>query len=80
MWSQLQCAMDAGSHASISNGSNGSNGAAVLPPLSIPRPVETAKWALAEADFRPGLVGGKSANLATLRSKVGKSLSIPCCQ
>jgi hypothetical protein len=49
---------------------SGANGAAALPPLTVPKPKATTKWALQEADFGPGLVGGKSANLAKLRGKV----------
>lgn len=51
--------------------SNGANGAPALAPLTVPQPKATSKWALSEAEFGPGLVGGKSANLAKLRSKVG---------
>ncbi len=49
---------------------NGASGGAALPPLAVPKPKETSQWALQEANFGPGLVGGKSANLAKLRGKV----------
>ena len=52
-----------------SNGAS-SNGAGKLPPLNIPKPKATKKWALQEPDFGQGLVGGKSSNLALLRAKV----------
>lgn len=35
------------------------------PKLDIPAPAPTKLWALAEAEFAAGLVGGKSRNLAT---------------
>jgi hypothetical protein len=35
------------------------------PKLDLPAPASTQLWALAEAEFAPGLVGGKSRNLAT---------------
>ena len=56
---------------------NGSSAASALPPLTVPKPKETSKWALQEADFGPGLVGGKSANLAKLRGKVGTADTPP---
>ncbi len=56
--------------AAASNGAS-SNGAGKLPPLDIPKPKATKQWALQEADFGQGLVGGKSSNLALLRSRVG---------
>ncbi|BDA48979.1 Alpha-glucan water dikinase, chloroplastic [Coccomyxa sp. Obi] len=56
---------------------NGSSAAAALPPLAVPKPKETSKWALQEADFGPGLVGGKSANLAKLRGKVADGVAVP---
>ncbi len=46
------------------------------PKLSIPAPKQTSAWALAEAEFSEGLVGGKSRNLATLRSKLPDSIAV----
>lgn len=40
------------------------------PRLQLARPAGTGSWALGEGEFGPGLVGGKSANLAALRSKL----------
>jgi hypothetical protein len=56
--------------AASGNGAS-SNGAGKLPPINIPKPEVTQRWALQEADFGQGLVGGKSSNLALLRAKVG---------
>ena len=59
--------------AASGNGAS-SNGAGKLPPVNIPKPKATQRWALQEADFGQGLVGGKSSNLALLRAKVGSPL------
>ncbi|DBB11157.1 TPA: Phosphoglucan, water dikinase, chloroplastic [Trebouxia sp. C0006] len=48
-----------------------------LPALKIPKPQKASAWALKESDFGPGLVGGKSGNLATLRGKLPASIAVP---
>ncbi|KAA6428767.1 MAG: carbohydrate-binding module family 45 protein [Trebouxia sp. A1-2] len=48
-----------------------------LPPLKIPKPQKASAWTLKESDFGPGLVGGKSGNLATLRGKLPASIAVP---
>ena len=55
---------------SSSNGGRSSAARPVLPKLRIAPPKATSKWALQEADFEPGLVGGKSLNLSRLRGNV----------
>jgi hypothetical protein len=52
-------------------GSNGGSAAAAAPRVSLERPRDAGgRWVLAESEFGAGLVGGKSANLAALRSKL----------
>ena len=46
------------------------------PSLAIPAPKATKTWALAEADFAEGLVGGKSRNLATLREQLPATIAV----
>lgn len=45
--------------------------------MKIPKPQKASAWALKESDFGPGLVGGKSGNLATLRGKLPASIAVP---
>ena len=59
-------------NAVSSNGAR-SNRSGKLPPLDIPEPSTSKKWALQESEFGPGLVGGKSSSLAFLRAKVSTS-------
>ncbi|KAK9807043.1 hypothetical protein WJX72_011773 [[Myrmecia] bisecta] len=59
--------------ASTSNGAS-KNGA---PALRIPAPTKSAAWALPEAQFAEGVVGGKSRNLASIRSKLPDSIAVP---
>ena len=49
------------------------SGASSAPRLTLQRPQSvggSGSWVLAESEFGPGVVGGKSANLAALRSKL----------
>lgn len=48
-----------------------------MAPLNIPKPKQSSSWALSEADFGPGVVGGKSGNLATLRGKLAADIAVP---
>lgn len=48
-----------------------------MAPLKIPKPKPSSSWALSEAQFGPGLVGGKSGNLATLRGKLPANIGVP---
>ena len=50
-------------------------GSSALPPLNIPQPKKTQAWALVEAEFEEGLVGGKAGNLAKLRGKLPAGVS-----
>jgi alpha-glucan, water dikinase len=43
------------------------------PALTLAAPTPTSAWALSEAAFAPGLVGGKALNLAALRSTLAVS-------
>ena len=45
--------------------------------VQVTRPQKTQEWVLAEDSFQEGLCGGKSRNLATLRSKAPAGLKIP---
>ncbi|KAI3425011.1 hypothetical protein D9Q98_008393 [Chlorella vulgaris] len=57
-------------------GSNG--GSAAAPRVSLERPRDAGgRWVLAESEFGAGLVGGKSANLAALRSKLPTGVQAP---
>ena len=60
-------------HAAVSSNGASSNGSGKLPPLDIPKPKASKKWALQESEFGQGLVGGKSSSLAFLREKVSHS-------
>lgn len=53
----------------------GSRGGGTAPRMQLERPAGVARgvggrWVLPESEFGPGLVGGKSANLAELRRKL----------
>ncbi|KAK9862996.1 hypothetical protein WJX84_004122 [Apatococcus fuscideae] len=45
--------------------------------IHIPAPKATKEWVLAESGFAEGLCGGKSRNLATLRSKAPVGVDVP---
>ena len=51
-------------------GSGGKGGGAPRMQLEKPKGAKQGTWVLPESQFGPGLVGGKSANLAALRSKL----------
>ena len=57
--------------------SAGGSGSEALPPLRVPKPKQTQAWALLEAEFSEGLVGGKSRMLPTLRAKLPQHLAVP---
>ena len=48
-----------------------------MAPLKIPKPKQSSAWALSEEEFGPGVVGGKSGNLATLRGKLPADIAVP---
>lgn len=63
---------------SSSGAGNGGATAAAVAPLSLQRPEDSTAWALPEAQFQKGAnVGGKSANLALLRSKLPDWIELP---
>ncbi len=45
--------------------------------IRLADPETTNKWVIGETDFAVGLCGGKSQNLATLRSKAPAGVQIP---
>lgn len=51
-------------------GATGAAGGGTRLQLEKPKGASGGSWVLTEAEFGPGLVGGKSANLAALRSKL----------
>ncbi|EFN54548.1 hypothetical protein CHLNCDRAFT_135335 [Chlorella variabilis] len=56
------------------------SGASSAPRLTLQRPQSvggSGSWVLAESEFGPGVVGGKSANLAALRSKLPAGVQAP---
>ncbi|GLI71457.1 hypothetical protein VaNZ11_016678, partial [Volvox africanus] len=62
----------------------GDAGAAPLtgPRVTLQSPERTSSWAIAESSFRPGLVGAKALNLATLRQRLaaagaGDTVGVP---
>lgn len=46
-------------------------------PLALAKPETVDKWVLREAEFKEGLVGGKSLNLAALRAKLPAGVHAP---
>lgn len=53
-----------------------SNGTAAKS-LALAKPADVGKWVLAEAEFADSVVGGKSLNLARLRSKLPAGVGAP---
>ncbi|GIM14936.1 hypothetical protein Vretimale_17803 [Volvox reticuliferus] len=78
--------MPAEAPAAVAAGSGDAAGTAAAPAtgprVALQSPERTSSWAIAESSFRPGLVGAKALNLATLRQRLatagaGDAVGVP---